>query len=251
MFIRVFFFVQCLAVPVNATTVMAVRTPTDIYLGADSKVRLVLPDGTVRYEQRCKIQQAGDIFFVSAGPYGRKASGLDVRSLLLDAERLGGTVAETVDRFERLYAIALARALTAVKNETPMVYESHFLNKVISVFLFAIENETPRSFHRTFTHQSSEDSVTVTVEQRDCPPGCTSAEHSVSAVGYGETMKTFSPSVFETHPPIQVIIELIEASIRAEPDLSGGPVDVIHINKDGAKWVQKKDECPEIEPYKK
>jgi hypothetical protein len=51
-------------------------------------------------------------------------------------------------------------------------------------------------------------------------------------------------------PPIPFITEVIEASIREDPDhRSGGPIDILHLNKDGARWVQKKNECAEIQPY--
>ena len=64
-----------------------------------------------------------------------------------------------------------------------------------------------------------------------------------------EVMKKLSCNALKTRPPIQVITEVIEASIREDPDhKSGGPIDILHLNKDGARWVQKKRECREIQP---
>jgi hypothetical protein len=37
---------------VGATTIMAVRTPTDIYIGADSRVTMLGEDGSVTYLAR-------------------------------------------------------------------------------------------------------------------------------------------------------------------------------------------------------
>jgi hypothetical protein len=49
----------------------------------------------------------------------------------------------------------------------------------------------------------------------------------------------------KTRPPIQVIAEVIEASIREDPDhKSDGPIDILHLSKDGARWVQKKKGMP-------
>jgi hypothetical protein len=60
-----------------------------------------------------------------------------------------------------------------------------------------------------------------------------------------------SSEVLKTRPPVQVITEVIEASIREDPDhKSGGPIDILHLNKDGARWVQKKKECPDIQPWR-
>jgi hypothetical protein len=63
-------------------------------------------------------------------------------------------------------------------------------------------------------------------------------------------MKNLPTNALRIKPPIQVITELIEASIRKDPEhKSGGPIDILHLNKDGARWVQKKQECREIQPY--
>jgi hypothetical protein len=62
-------------------------------------------------------------------------------------------------------------------------------------------------------------------------------------------MKKLSSDALKTQPPIQFITEAIEASIREDPDhKSGGPIDILHLSKEGASWVQKKKECPEIQP---
>ena len=79
--ICVFVFLQFLGIPAlgSATTIVAVRTPSDIYLGADSRVIGVRPDGTVYYEVKCKIGQVGTIFFAGAGPYEYNPMGLIFR----------------------------------------------------------------------------------------------------------------------------------------------------------------------------
>jgi hypothetical protein len=118
----------------------------------------------------------------------------------------------------------------------------------VHVFLFAFKNETPQSFHRIFTHEVS-NSMKVHIEQRDCPPGCTTTEPNILGIGYADVIKKASPADLKTRPPIQFTTEVIEASIKADPDhQSGGPIDILHLNKEGARWVQKKNECPEIQP---
>jgi hypothetical protein len=249
--ICVFVFLQFLGVPAlgKATTIVAVRTPTDIYLGAESKVIGALPDGTVYYEMKCKIGQVGKIFFASAGPYEYKPTGLNIRLLLMQAERPGASINQTVERFATLYADALTRTSRTAQKESPMVYNKYFLNGHVYVYFFAFENEVPRHFGRTFTIQSSNDPVTVGIEKHDCPLGCPSTEPTIHGIGYADVVNNVSSNVLKTRPPFQVITEVIEASINEDPDLkSGGPIDILHLNKDGARWVQKKKECPEIQP---
>ena len=250
MLIRVFLLVQLLAVPalLNATTIVAVRTPTDIYLGADSRVTEVRPDGSFFYEVKCKIGQVGKIFFAGAGLYGHEPTGLSIRSSLIQAQSPGASLSQTIERFETLYADALTRTLRAAQKESPMVYRKYFLNGHVYVYFFAFENGFPRYFGRIFIIQSFNDPVTVGIEQRDCPPDCLSAEPTILGIGYADVIKKLSPDVSKTRPPIQLIAELVDASIKADPaHQSGGPIDILHLNKDGARWVQKKKECAEIQ----
>jgi hypothetical protein len=249
--IPVFLFLQLLGVPAlgNATTIVAVRTSTDIYIGTDSRVTGVRPDGTVYYDMKCKIGQVGKIFFAGAGPYEYGPTGLNIRLLLFEAQRHGASVRETVERFETLYADALTRTSRTAQKESPMVYNNYFLNGHVYVYLFAFENETPLYFGRIFTVQGSDDSVTISTEQRDCPPGCTDTEPTLYAIGYADVIKKASPDALRTQPPVPFITEVIEASISEDPDhKSGGPIDILHLNKDGASWVQKKKECAAIQP---
>jgi hypothetical protein len=247
----VFLFLQFLGIPAlgSATTIVVVRTPSDIYLGADSKVTGVRPDGTVYYEAKCKIGQVGKIFFAGAGPYEYDPMGLNIRLLLIEAQRPGDSVGQTVERFETLYADALTRTSRTAQKESPMVYKKYFLNGYVYLYFFAFEDGIPRYFERIFTIQSSNDPVTVGIEQRDCPPGCPGTEPMIHGIGYADVMDKVSSEVLKTRPPVEVITEVIEASIREDPDhRSGGPIDILHLNKDGARWVQKKKECPEIQP---
>ena len=119
-----------------------------------------------------------------------------------------------------------------------MVYKKYFLNGHVYVYFLAFESGIHRYFGRIFTIQSSNDPVTVGIEQRDCPPGCPGTEPTILGIGYADVMKKLSSSALKTRAPIQVITEAIEASIREDPD-----------HKSGARWVQKKKECPEIQPY--
>ena len=209
----------------------------------------VLPDGTVYYEAKCKIGQVGKIFFTGVGPYEYEPTGLNIRLLLIEAQRSGANVVQTIERFETLYADALRRTSRTAQKESPMVYQKYFLDRHVYVYFFTFEDETPKYFGRIFTIQSSNGPATVDTEQRDCPPGCPGSEPTILGIGYADVVKELSPNALKTRPPIEIITEVIEASIREDPDhKSGGPIDILHLSKDGARWVQKKKECPEIQP---
>jgi len=239
----------------SATTILAVRTSTDIYIGVDSKVTQVRPDGSLLYLEQCKIVQVGNIFFAAAGPYGRQPtpfddprSGLDIRSSLLESQALGGTIYQIIARFTDLYAGAMVRSLQAVVKSRPKQFEKVFSSPV-HVFFFAFDADTALLLHKRFTHRRS-DALASTIEivDYDCPPSCAEPHH-VDGIGYADIFKNVSPTVLKTRSPIEVIRETVESSIKADPEKQSDlPVDVLHLNNNGAKWIQKKAQCPEIQP---
>jgi hypothetical protein len=240
---------------VGATTVITLRTATDIYIGADSKIASMHLDGSVSYGQQCKIGQVGSIFFAGAGAYGRKPmpsedpnSRLDIRSSLIKARALGGTMHQIIARFSDVYADEILRTLEIVRSSSPKQYEKASTSSVY-VYFFGFEGDTPVSLRRTFTPMRSDAAVTtIRITEYDCPPNC--AEPHAIGVGYGNIIKDFSADVLKTRSPTDVIREIVELSIKEDPEQkSGMPVDILHLTKHGASWIQKKKECPEIKPY--
>jgi hypothetical protein len=240
---------------VGATTVITMRTATDIYIGADSKVASMRLDGSVSYVRQCKIGQVGNIFFAAAGAYGRKPmpsedpnSRLDIRSSLIKSRALGGTMHQIIARFSDVYADEILRTLEIVRRSSPKQYEEATTSPVY-VYFVGFEGDTPVSLGRTFAPRKSDAAVTtIRITEYDCPPNC--AEPHVVGVGYGNIIKDFSPDVLKTRSPTDVIREIVELSIKEDPEQKSGiPVDILHLTKYGASWIQKKKECPEIKPY--
>jgi hypothetical protein len=247
--IRLLLCAQFLCIPAlaAATTLVAVRTSTDIYVGADSRSVHMSPAGTLYHDDiKCKIGHVGNIFFAGFGPVRHPPTALSIELSLRYALRQGETVARTVRKFETLHADALAKTLRITKKWYPQIYNSFFFNSRVYVYLFAFEIEVPRFFVRTFTVQSPKDSVIVSTEE--CPLGCPIP--MIDVIAPPDVTETMSPDLLKTLPPIQAITEVIETSIREDPyQRSAAPIDILHLNKDGARWVQKKKECGEIRSY--
>ena len=149
-------------------------------------------------------------------------------------------------QFETFYADALAKTLRITKKWHPQIYNSFFLNGRVYVYLFAFEIEVPRFFVKTFIVQSPKGSAIVGTE--DCSLGCPTP--MIDVIGPPDATEKVSPDLLKKLQPIQAITEVIETSIREDSyHRSAAPIDILHLNKDGARWVQKKKECGEIQPY--
>ena len=231
---------------VGATTILSVRTPTDIYVGADSKITIIRPDGSAFHAaDDCKILQAGKVFFAAAGPYG--APGLTVWSSFLESASLGGTVYQIATRFAELYATAMTRNSQSVLMSSPRQYE-RLIRTPVNAYFFGFEGDTPVSLHKQFLHQThgTGTDATVRMVEFDCPPSCT--EPHVLGVGHADIFKTLSSTSLGTKSPVDFIREQIASGIRNDPTYSGPPIDILRLTKDGAKWIQKKPQCAEIKP---
>src|ERR1051326_5556982 len=63
---KAYVFLLCLMVSTQATSIVVLRTPTEVVLGADSRGTFF--DGkTVEYKTVCKIYERGGVFFAVAG----------------------------------------------------------------------------------------------------------------------------------------------------------------------------------------
>jgi hypothetical protein len=247
-YLQAAFWQLLLPAVLGATTVITMRTATDIYIGADSRVASMRLDGSVSYRQQCKIGQVGNIFFAAAGAYGRKPmpsedpnSRLDITSFLNNARALGGTMHQIVARFSDVYADEILRTLEIVRRSSPKQYAKASTSSVYVYFL-GFEGDTPVSLRRTFTPMKSDAAVTsMRIAEYDCPANC--AEPHVIGVGYGNIIKNFSPDVLKTRSPTEIIRAAVELSIKEDPEQkSGMPVDILHLTKHGS-WIQKKKEC--------
>jgi len=83
----------------TGTTIVPVRTRSDIMVGIDSKV--VFANKAIKAEPVCKITQVGRVFFASAKFAGNQAAGLVVSEFARQAVEGGGTIADIIDRFEQ------------------------------------------------------------------------------------------------------------------------------------------------------
>ena len=44
---------------------------------------------------------------------------------------------------------------------------------------------------------------------------------------------------------------LVQTEIDARSEYVGPPIDLLQINARGAKWIQKKAQCPELKPFRR
>lgn len=231
------------------TAIVAVRTPTEIIVGADSK--LTTTDGSIP-ELVCKIYQVGRVFFALAKYAGTRTNGFNVSDVAKEAIKDGGSIADIQTRFHCLIGTPLYRTAQAFKNEDPTGYYECFRDgSILDIVFFGFENQSPVLALSKLTPIFPPYGKTMTVEfhndmrGEDGDLGC-ALLGQISAPG---TLMKQQPDYVLNIGPAEAVHRLVRLAINECPEWCGEPIDILRVTSKGAEWIQRKQECPDIEPY--
>lgn len=235
------------ALPAGAqTSVVALWTPGEIVVGADSKT--ITGRGAGR--STCKIAQLEDsFFFAAAGLNTEPKTGFELGRIVRQAFEQPGTMREKVDDFESLVDAPLTAALQRLKREEPAFYEHYLENKgqVLQVVFFGLEDGSPELFLRTFEVELVSGNVTVVMERNECTAS-TCPNTMVFLLGYSGAASAFVASHrdFWRNGLAPAAEQLVNLEIAEVPQFVGPPVDILRVNRQGASWVKRKASCAPV-----
>jgi Proteasome subunit len=232
----------------TGSTVVAIRTPSEIYVGADSKL---VAYGDIKIEQSmCKIRQVDSLFFAHTGLIGDAAGRFNVAETVIKAHRYGHSISATVQAFEKMVVGPLIKTLQQFKRDQPDYYTKYLqAHSHFSIIFFGLENETPVVYSRYFNAKDSTDgSIKVDIQRKDCPGNCPTGMTYIF-LGEQEAISKFldgNPH-YSSVGWVPTIRKLIEIEIADKPDFVGYPIDIIRVDKKAAEWIQRKKKCPDIQ----
>jgi hypothetical protein len=236
---------------VPATTIVAVKTASEIVIGADSKVTDTY--GSAAANQACKIVQAGNLFFAYEGIARDRRTGFDIAKIAAQALlfKPDATLSEKVSLLTGFVTDSLFVELSSLKQHDPDTYREKveggqtFLKLLVAGF----EGQQPLLFVRGFRAVPlSRQLIGVSVVPDDCLADC---RDRVAVRSLGETdaidgLPEETPG-FWTGGIAEGVRRLIETEIAARSEYVGLPIDILRIDSAGAEWIQKKANCPGIE----
>ncbi len=234
-----------------ATTIVAVKTPREIVIGADSKVTDTF-GGTVA-KQACKIVQVGNLFFAYEGMTRNRRTGYDIVKLAAQALALkpNASLAEKVSILTGFVTSRLFTELPSVKQYDPNTYREKIEGgqTFLTILIAGFEEGQPLLFVRGFRAVPlSRQTIAVSVVPDDCLADCR-GEIVVRSLGETAAIDGLAEETpgFWTNGAVAGVRRLIETEIAARSEYVGPPIDILRIDKTGAEWMQKKPSCPNIE----
>jgi hypothetical protein len=238
-----------------ATTIVLVRTPHEIIIAADSKGIAFLALGdqvSLKETPVCKINGNGNFFYAMSGYVRSGEPSTASYNMYAVAERLAfkekGMLRDKVNRFEQAIRHSLRLELTRLRNNHRSIYDTYVKRPHISeAVFFAFEKGGPEVYYLKFAgvqNKPRSGLAKLKVTRRFCGKGC---QEPLFIARLGEQVAI--DRLLATQPNywkgelVRKVQELIEIEIKEAPSVVGPPTDLLHLDKQGTHWLQRKELC--------
>jgi hypothetical protein len=225
------------------TSIVAIRTPTELFLGADSQAVWGEDEPPVSV---CKVVQISDSFFAAARLVADNRGDFDVARTAAAVRRPTEPLLDSVSRFETAIEPQLIDVASYIREHNRISFNKEVVNKpALEVAFFAWESSTPVLYLRYFNVTlTSGGSLAISMVRKNCPGDCPTGIVFV-ALGHHEAIDAQLREVphYWRRGLATSILELIELQAKTTPNFVGGPIDIIRLSASGAEWIQRKRQC--------
>jgi hypothetical protein len=249
-------FIACLAMQTGLgsaafadTSIVVIRMPWVVVVGADSKT--TVEGSAASTGTACKIYQAEDLFFAVAGLTNDAGRDFNAPAIIREAIRSESTLAGRVQAAEEAMIARVSRELNRLRAENPSVYARRVKaegGKVLTLAFIGFQDGKSFALVRQFQADES-NPVAVRVSRESCPGDCPDGVR-MFFLGRHKAIERYLSQRSKDDPRLsleEAVKHFIELEIGENPQEVGGPVDILRVDKDGARWIQKKDTCPAVQ----
>lgn len=236
------FALMCCCVTARATSIVILRSPERIYIGADS--RRMYRDPAATFEGTvCKIVPAGQFYFMASGL--TYANDEQVADLGADAGRNAHSIKAAVELLRRRMQQFLPAALAAQKQiehedadvQRSLVLETAFAgvengSMLVSVQLYRKSGGDGRVKIESHTYSSS-------------TPGRYDFIFLGKRRAIDDRLGAQFPQIRSDSEAVEFITEMINLEIAEAPETTAAPIDVLKLDGSGGRWLQEKPACGE------
>jgi hypothetical protein len=232
----------------HGTAVAVYRSPEGLLAAVDSKeVYTEYRDGIASTDDRvaCKVTRVGPWFAIVSGLV-TGSSGFDALRDAQSAWQSGDSFHEASAHVRDTLSIRLTHLITALAELNISNFSGLYLNRVIlQIAVFGVEAGVPRVEVIEFqAKRSAPDRFAVSATSQECPGDCAS-DRFVYLLGAHEAMEKFlrnNPAIIR-QLNAKRIEGLIGLAYEERPDIVGGPISLIAIDKTGKATIRE-GACP-------
>ncbi|HEX3681074.1 MAG TPA: hypothetical protein VHU83_00935 [Bryobacteraceae bacterium] len=230
----------CLCLPARATSIVILRSPDRIYIGADSRRTYRDPaatfEGTV-----CKIVPAGPFYFLASGlTYANDEQVADIGA---DAGRNAHSIKGAVELLRRRMQEFLPAALAAEKQiERGDADVGRSL--VLETAFAGVENGS--TFVSMQLYRKSGGDGRVRMESHaysSSTPGRYDFIFLGKRRAIDDRLAGRFPDIRSDRDAVAFITQMVDLEIAESPESTAGPIDIVRLDGSGAHWLQQKAAC--------
>jgi hypothetical protein len=245
-----------------ATSIVAVKDSDVIVIGADSKTTLTSAGSSVGEAgsiAKCKIVQAGNLFFASAGYAGISRAGFpgnvdpefDLKAIIARELQGEGSIADKMGNLEKVLVVNLTQIAEKAKKDNAAFFLSRFVrHPVYTIIVGGLDNGELVLMVRTFRLViSPSGALSFGIGRFSCPGDC---QESATTIFEGRTGAI--RNYLEHHKlflyfadPVTAVRDLVGLEISEDPSFVGPPIDILRLTRRGVEWIQRKPLCPDIQ----
>lgn len=238
----------------HATSIIAVKTGDDIYLGADSKV-LIEKDVAI---SQCKITKMSDIFLVFSGMPSISAANFNAYEIAEAVFAGTGTIGERVNAYDRAVQGKLQAAFEKLRTTDPQYFSRWYAQDVVNriamqVLVAGAEKKgtvLTMLEYRIMSPQNAPVELKAFRQEITTKPG--SSNPKILLLGMQDAINELraKKDYFSDFKPVTLINDWITAEATAEPSRVSAPIDILKISPKKTEWIQHKEQCPEVDETK-
>jgi len=224
----------------TATSIILVRRPAHIVLAADSLAISAKP------HMVCKISHQGIVFYASAGVVDNTTTGFSAQAIAAQSAKATGSVAAAARQFADKARSPFSISLTEIRRDHPDFYGREVRGKPepLQTIFASMEKKIPVFALVYFTIKETPGQVDVDSHISDCPGTACRSGYAAQLLGEDRAASKLGavPSFWD-RGDIEAAHQMVAAEITDRPGRVGGPVDIVLLNANGWRWLNKKQEC--------
>ncbi|MGA8028347.1 MAG: hypothetical protein WB992_14480 [Bryobacteraceae bacterium] len=227
----------------QATSIVILRSPSRVYIGADSR-RTYRDSNNASYAGSiCKIVPAGPLFFVASGL--TYANNRQVADIGADAGRTGRSVLYAMEAFRGRMQVFLPSALAA-QREVEQSYVGDRQGLVLESAFIGFENGLATVTVEWYSKNGTASNPRVTTDRRtysSAIPGRYDFIFLGKRRAIDQYLARRTPSVRNDASAVAWITRLIGLEASESPESTALPIDILELDTFGPRWLEHRAAC--------
>lgn len=231
--------------PCKATTIVAIRTPDVFAIAADSAGTFKGGNKPTNERKVSKIFQKNGVTYAIGGLTKDPARGFDPEKVIDDSLTHHKSIYPTVHSVKVLISESLKHELLRLQKEEPVLFREAIEspNAGTSVLMASLENGQPIAIGIQFLGvMNSDGQIVIRTTSLACPGDCPDGVYTFF-LGHHKAIDNYVAEHGKHFrmAPEEGVRFLVQLEIDAKTPGVGPPIDVAIIDKNGFRWISRKD----------